>query len=84
MTDGEYLDSLVNEYANLLRESLSKQTQIPHDDAGIISELTTSADWTVPGARELLRLAHNQGAFMLRNALALAIVLGQEDGALGF
>jgi hypothetical protein len=84
MKEGEYLDSLVGEYANLLRERLSKQTQIRHDDVGIISELTTSADWTVQGARELLRLVHNQGAFMLRNALAIAIVLGKEDGALGF
>lgn len=84
MKEGEYLDSLVSEYANLLRERLSNDTLTPQDDAAIITELTSSADWTVPGAREVLRLVHNQGAFMLRNALAIAIVLGKEDGALGF
>jgi hypothetical protein len=31
-----------------------------------------------------VRLADDYGAFMLRNALAIAIVLGKEDGTQGF
>jgi hypothetical protein len=30
------------------------------------------------------RLAEDYGAFMLRNALAIAVVLGKEDGSAGF
>jgi len=41
-------------------------------------------DWTSSGASELLALVENYGAFMLRNALALAVVLGKEDGSKGF
>ena len=84
MKEGKYVDSLVSEYATLLRQRLSKDAKITHDEAGIIRELTTSGDWTIAGAHELLQLAQNQGAFMLRNALAIAVVLGIEDGALGF
>ena len=32
----------------------------------------------------ILRLADNYGAFMLRSALAIAVVLGKEDGSEGF
>jgi hypothetical protein len=31
-----------------------------------------------------LKLADKYGAFMLRNALAIAVVLGKEDGSKGF
>lgn len=41
-------------------------------------------DWTPEGAAHITRLARDYGAFMLRNALALATALGIEDGALGF
>jgi hypothetical protein len=84
MREGEYVDSLVDEYATLLRGRLSRDPQNRHDDAGIIEDLEASADWSTSGARELVRLADNYGAFMLRNALAIAVVLGKEDGARGF
>ena len=35
-------------------------------------------------ARAIVSLANDYGAFMLRNALALAVVLDKEDGDLGF
>jgi len=84
MREGEYVDSLVAEYATLLRARLSKDPQSLRDETGIIEDLEASADWSTSGARELVRLADNYGAFMLRNALAIAVVLGKEDGAGGF
>jgi len=84
MREGEYVDSLIGEYTTLLRARLSKDPQSLRDETGIIEDLEASADWSTSGARELVRLVDNYGAFMLRNALAIAVVLGKEDGARGF
>jgi hypothetical protein len=84
MGEGEYVDSLVNEYATLLRGGMSEDPQKQFDETGLVEGLSASADWTAQGARELVRLADDYGAFMLRNALAIAIVLGKEDGTQGF
>ena len=84
MREGEYVDSLIGEYTTLLRARLSKDPQSLRDETGIIEDLESSADWSTSGARELVRLVDNYGAFMLRNALAIAVVLGKEDGARGF
>ncbi len=46
--------------------------------------LVRDSEWTPSAAEHLLRLANDYGAFMLRNALALSLVLGIEDGELGF
>jgi hypothetical protein len=46
--------------------------------------VTASNDWTEHGARAIVSLASQYGAFMLRNALALAVALDKEDGDLGF
>ncbi|MHC4647533.1 MAG: hypothetical protein ACYTBJ_18760 [Planctomycetota bacterium] len=40
--------------------------------------------WTHEGACEISRLAREYGAFMMRNALAVATVLGIEDGELTY
>ncbi len=80
MTEGEYVDSLVDEYGVLI----AKRTNGKYDESRIIKELADSADWNLSGAHELLRLADVYGAFMLRNALAIAVVLGKEDGSAGF
>jgi len=55
-----------------------------YDESRIVQELSASADWSVSGAIEILRLVDNYGAFILRNALAIAVVLGKEDGSEGF
>jgi hypothetical protein len=81
MSEGEYVESLISEYQTLLGEKLLKNSQGQYDDSGMLKELSVSADWTVAGAHELLKLANNYGAFMLRNALAIAVVLGKEDGS---
>jgi hypothetical protein len=65
----------------LLGEKLLKNSQGQYDDSGMLKELSVSADWTVAGAHELLKLANNYGAFMLPNALAIAVLLGKEDGS---
>jgi len=41
-------------------------------------------DWTQDGAEQVASLARNYGAFVLRNALALAISLEIEDGEFGY
>ena len=84
MSEGEYVESLISEYQTLLAETLIKNPRGHYDDSGMFKELSVSADWSVAGARELLKLANNYGAFMLRNALAIAVVLGKEDGLEGF
>ncbi len=84
MSEGEYVDSLVSEYTTLLNGRLYYDSQTQHDEPAIVKDLAASADWSTCGARELMRLADCYGAFMLRNALAIAVVLGKEDGTLGF
>jgi len=47
-------------------------------------KLQVEGEWTRDGAVHMAALARRYGAFMLRNALALAIVLEVEDGDLAF
>jgi hypothetical protein len=84
MREGEYVESLIAEYATLLRARPSKGHQSQQDEVGVVEDLTISSDWSARGAHELVRLADEYGAFMLRNALAIAVVLGKEDGTQGF
>ena len=84
MSEGEYVDSLVNEYASLFHRKMFNDSDTEHDEVGIVKKLVVSADWSAPAAQELIRLAEHYGAFMLRNALAVAVVLGKEDGSLEF
>ena len=69
----EYRDDVLNEDGS-----------VPDDDDEIIRRLMEECEWTDRSAHELLRLAKYYGAFLLRNALALAIVLDIEDGDGGF
>jgi hypothetical protein len=77
---------LVEEYETLVAEiggtvdHNSSQRQLDR----IRQSLITHADWTPEAANHLLHLATNYGAFMLRNACALAIAMKVEDGDLGF
>lgn len=79
MKEGKNVELLISEYSVLFNNP-------PRDRANqkvkqtIIKKLVKSADWTENGADNLLMLVNDYGAFMLRNALALAVVLGQEDG----
>lgn len=46
--------------------------------------LHSEMEWTRDGATQVAALARDYGAFVLRNALALALSLGIEDGELGY
>ena len=80
---GAKVQSLAEEYRTIGRE-----LRINVDDRrGLLhlrEALVSKANWTSEGARELVDIARKYGAFMLRNALALAIALGIEDGTSGF
>jgi hypothetical protein len=83
MTEIELLGSAVNEYRGLLASSEVDGTEIV-DMNRLVPHLSRAHDWTEEGARVIVTLANEYGAFMLRNALALALALGKEDGDLGF
>lgn len=50
----------------------------------LAAALAGQHDWSEAGAAAVVALATDYGAFMLRNALALAVALDVEDGRLGF
>jgi len=76
------MERKVEEYCNLL----GKRARIPEGDldwASVERVLHSEGEWTREGAAHVAALAKDYGAFVLRNALALAVVLGIEDGELG-
>lgn len=83
MNESELLESTVSEYRALLEPARNKVVGRVDKDR-LIRELSRAHDWTDPGARAIVSLSTEYGVFMLRNALALAIILDKEDGDLGF
>lgn len=83
MNETELIESTVSEYRNLF-EPTKLKINGKLDIDRIVSILSKEHDWTHQGAKAIFCLANEYGAFMLRNALALAIVLGKEDGNMGF
>ena len=83
MQDGNMLESTISEYKGLIPQK-GRKGSFTITAEHLFAELTKNHDWTEQGARAVVSLATEYGAFMLRNALALAIVLDIEDGALGF
>ncbi len=76
---------LVEEYRTLFRGMLKDGTGYSSDYTDKIRELLVGeGDWTPGAAEHLVAMVNNYGSFMLRNALALSLVLGIEDGELGF
>lgn len=83
MNEVELLESAVCEYQGLL--ALIAVDGIERLDMDrLVQHLSLAHDWTEHGARGIVSLANAYGAFMLRNAFALAVALGKEDGDLGF
>lgn len=77
--------TLVEEYSALLREVVHHSSgRWEIEDATIKNILSRDCEWSPEAADHLLRLANDYGSFMLRNALALSLVLEIEDGELGF
>lgn len=83
MTEAQLLKFTISEYDSMFACATgeSKETL---DDERLVHELARHHDWTTEGARAVLSLANEYGGFMLRNALALAVVMGKEDGDIGF
>jgi hypothetical protein len=75
------LNLTIQEYADVFpspkREQLIDWTRVE-------AKLHNEMEWTQEGAAHVAALARDYGAFFLRNALALAISLGIEDGELGY
>lgn len=85
MQEGAHLESLIGEYKELLHQcEQSEATQIGENLKLVADALCRCGDWSERGEDEIACLATGYGAFMLRNALAIAVVLGIEDGELGF
>ena len=82
VTEIELLESTVHEYRGLLAASEVNATE-RMDMSRLVRRLSHAHDWTEEGARVIVTLANEYGVFMLRNALALALALGKEDGDLG-
>jgi hypothetical protein len=78
MNTPENVSGLVEEYRVLLGDT-------DRDSSDRLEDvLTREAEWSEEAAAHLLQLARTYGSFMLRNALALSLALGIEDGELGF
>lgn len=80
---GALLNSAIAEYDSTVNAA-PVQFRMNKNRECIVLALCKHHDWTDRGAEAVLRLANEYGAFMLRNALALAVVLGKEDGDLDF
>lgn len=84
MQEGLQLESLISEYQELLLQCAKSEGVLAGENLRLVSDaLCSCADWSEQGADEITCLATKYGAFMLRNALAVAVVLGREDGELG-
>lgn len=82
--EGTHLESLVSEYEGLLLKGTASEGAVDVENWRLVADaLCRDADWSERGADEIARLVKDYGAFMLRNALAVAIALGREDGNLG-
>jgi hypothetical protein len=78
MKSQENIDSLVDEYCSLFAGKKADSTEFFED------LLVREGDWSQRAASHLLQLVDNYGSFVLRNALAISLALGIEDGDLGF
>ena len=75
---------LVDEYATLIKDTGFNANEIKARDwEAMLEMLRRQGDWTERGATHLVSLVRQYGVFMLRNALALAVAAGIEDGELG-
>ena len=79
------LEGTVEEYEAVVDRHAQTNVQSSSLDWDtIVDKLESELGWTHEGACAVAGLARSYGAFMLRNALALAKVLGVEDGELGY
>jgi hypothetical protein len=85
MEIAEDIKVLTEEYRDLLKgEKSASQDLSNHKSSKIEDVLIGDCNWSPIATEHLLHLANDYGSFMLKNALALSLVLGIEDGKLGF
>jgi hypothetical protein len=78
------LNLLVGEYKALGHEAAGGDVGDPDINWNKLEALLLrESAWTRRGAIELVSLVRNYGSFFLRNAAALALALGIEDGDKG-
>jgi len=78
------LNTLVDEYSAVLCECTAGMIALEEIPWNAIQDrLVADCEWTPVGAQHLVDLVSNYGAFVLRNAAALAIAIDVDDGALG-
>lgn len=77
------LSFLVEEYGVIAKEARVRDLKSDSLRARLESLLTNEAGWTQQGAAELIAVVADYGSFFLRNAAALALALGVEDGEKG-
>lgn len=75
------LEFLLDEYRTLVQESQGTDGEIEWER--LQGALIVTGEWTAVGARRLVDLVRDHGPFFLRNAAALAVAAGVEDGELG-
>ncbi len=75
------LACLLDEYRTLVHESRGTDGEIEWDS--LRGALVVTGEWTADGAQRLIDLVSDYGSFFLRNAAALAMATGVEDGELG-
>jgi hypothetical protein len=78
------LGYLLDEYTTFVEEAQKYSTDEESNFQKLQKLLVKEANWSERGAEHVVKLAKKYGAFMLRNALALAVALKIEDGDLGF
>jgi hypothetical protein len=81
--DSASLDLLVGEYEVLIEEARFLDAGSDGDWSTLEALLIRDAGWSHRGASEIVRLIRGYGSFFLRNAAALAVALGIEDGQKG-
>jgi hypothetical protein len=75
------LNLAIREYTGVFPLPMEKQLI---DWTQVEAKLHNEMEWTHEGAAHVATLARDYGAFVLCNALALALSLGIEDGELGY
>ena len=75
------LEILLDEYRTLVQEAQGTDGEIEWEE--LRGALVVTGEWTAIGAQHLVDLVRGQGGFLLRNAAALAVAAGVEDGELG-
>ena len=84
MKTSAYVDALTEEYTVLLPEAGRGTDGEGVDSQALVGRLVADGEWQWAGAEHLVNLAEENGVFMLRNALALAVAMGKDDGSLGY